>query len=90
MLDSWRMWHMERQEDGHLLGQGVRSHISRLEIDLTMPLGKRYGMAGIEAFVRAWTRLEDQGAPGAWQEPWNAGRLEIGLRQSRVMDERDW
>ena len=86
----WTPFYQREQEDGHLLGQGVRSHISRLEIDLTMPLGKRYGMAGIEAFVRAWTRLEDQSAPGAWQEPWNAGRLEIGLRQSRVMDERDW
>ena len=55
-----------------------------------MPLGERYGVGGIEAFVRAWMRLEAQEAPGAWQDAWNAGRLEIGVRQARVMDERDW
>ncbi|MEC8400184.1 MAG: hypothetical protein VXZ28_02505, partial [Bacteroidota bacterium] len=86
----WTSFSERDGDDGQVLGQGVRSRLSRLELDVSMPLGARYGVGGVEAFVRAWTRLEDQDAPGAWQEPWNAGRLEIGIRQVRVMDERDW
>ena len=86
----WTSFSQREGEEGHELLQGVRTDLSRLELDLSMPLGERYGVGGIEAFVRAWMRLEDQDAPGAWQDPWNAGRLELGVRQSRVMDERDW
>ena len=86
----WTSFSERDGEEGHVLGQGVRSRVSRLELDVSMPLGARYGVGGVEAFIRAWTRLEDQDAPGTWQEPWNAGRLEIGIRQARVMDERDW
>ena len=85
----WTSFSERDGDDGHVLGQGVRSQVSRLELDVSMPLGALW-RGGVEAFVRAWTRLEDQDAPGAWQEPWNAGRLEIGIRQARVMDERDW
>jgi hypothetical protein len=35
-------------------------------------------------------RLEEQEPAGAWQEPWNVNRIELGIRQSRVMDERNW
>ena len=57
---------------------------------VSMPLGGATAWAG-------WKRLSGLGCGsrtktrlGAWQEPWNAGRLEIGMRQARVMDERDW
>ena len=86
----WTSFSQREGEDGHELLQGVQTDLSRLELDLSMPLGERFGVGGVEAFVRAWMRLEDQDAPGAWQDPWNAGRLELGVRQSRVMDERDW
>ncbi len=86
----WTSFSERAGEDGHDLLQGSRSDLSRLELDLSMPLGERYGVGGVEAFVRAWMRLETQTAPGAWEDPWDAGRLELGVRQSRVMDERDW
>ena len=86
----WTSFSEREGEDGHTLMQGARADLSRIELDVSMPLGERYGVSGIEAFVRAWMRLEAQEAPGAWQDPWNAGRLEIGVRQARVMDERDW
>ena len=86
----WTSFSEREGEDGHTLLQGARADLSRIELDVSMPLGERYGVSGIEAFVRAWMRLEAQEAPGAWQDPWNAGRLEIGVRQARVMDERDW
>ncbi|MDA0729716.1 MAG: hypothetical protein O3C18_08515 [Bacteroidetes bacterium] len=82
----------ERESDGdQTLLQGARSDLTRLELDLSHPVGSRYGVGGVEVFVRAWTRLEsrEDGVP-AWQDPWTTGRVEAGLRQSRVMDERDW
>ena len=86
----WTSFSERAGEDGHRVLQGVFSDLARVELDVSMPLGERYEISGIEAFVRVWTRLEEQDSPGAWEDPWNAGRLEIGVRQSRVMDERDW
>lgn len=86
----WTSFSERESDDGHLWLQGTNTLVHRLELDVAYPLGERYGAAGLEAFVRAWTRLETQAIPGAWQEPWDAGRLEIGIRQSRVMEERDW
>ncbi len=86
----WTSFSERESDDGHPWLQGANTLVHRLELDVAYPLGDRYGAAGLEAFVRAWTRLEAQASPGAWQEPWDAGRLEIGIRQSRVMEERDW
>jgi len=86
----WTSFSERAGEDGHRVLQGVFSDLARVELDVSMPLGERYEISGIEAFVRVWTRFEEQDSPGAWEDPWNAGRLEIGVRQSRVMDERDW
>ena len=86
----WTSFSERESDNGHLWLQGANTLVHRLELDVAYPLGERYGATGIEAFVRAWTRLETQASPGAWQEPWDAGRLEIGIRQSRVMEERDW
>ena len=86
----WTSFSERNGEDGHLWLQGSTSKVSRLELDFSKPLGSRIGVSGIEAFVRTWLRLEEQSNPGAWEEPWNAGRLEVGIRQTRVMDERDW
>ena len=86
----WTSFSERDGEDGHLWLQGSTSKVSRLELDFSKPLGSRIGVSGIEAFVRTWLRLEEQSNPGAWEEPWNAGRLEVGIRQTRVMDERDW
>jgi hypothetical protein len=82
----------ERESDGdQTLLQGARSDLTRVELDLSHPVGSRYGVGGVEVFVRAWTRVESrEGAISAWQDPWTTGRVEVGLRQSRVMDERDW
>ena len=86
----WRPY-TERTEDyGQAWLQGTRTDVFRLELDLAYPVGERYDLPGMEAFVRAWVRLEDQEPPGAWQDPWNANRIELGIRQSRVMDERNW
>ena len=86
----WTSFSERQGEDGHALLQGSRSTVSRLELDVARPLGGRLDHSGLEAFARAWVRLERQTAPGAWEEPWNVGRLEVGIRQTRVMDERDW
>ena len=86
----WRPY-TERNEDyGQAWLQGTRTDVFRLELDLAYPVGDRYDLPGMEAFVRAWVRLEEQEPPGAWQDPWNASRIELGIRQSRVMDERNW
>ena len=50
----------------------------------------RYSVGGVEAFFRAWIRLETHDSDDAWQAPWDANRVEIGVRHSRVMQERDW
>ena len=86
----WTSFSERDGEDGHALLQGSQSTVSRFEMDISRPLGGRLDQSGLEAFARAWVRLETQIAPGAWEEPWDAGRLELGIRQTRVMDERDW
>ena len=86
----WTSFAERDGEDGHALLQGSRATVSRLEVDVARPLGTRLDLSGLEAFARAWVRLERQTDPGAWEEPWNVGRLEVGIRQTRVMDERDW
>ena len=86
----WTSFAERDGEDGHALLQGSRAPLSRLEVDVARPLGTRLDLSGLEAFARAWVRLERQTDPGAWEEPWNVGRLEVGIRQTRVMDERDW
>ena len=77
-------------DDGHGLLQGVRSDLTRLEIDVAKYLGTKYSVGGVEAFFRAWIRLETHDSDDAWQAPWDANRVEIGVRHSRVMQERDW
>lgn len=86
----WTSFSEREGEDGHTFFQGIPTNVFRLELDVAMPVGERVGVTGMEAFVRAWMRLEEQAAPGAWQEPWDAGRLELGIRHARVMDERNW
>lgn len=87
----WMSYLDRNGEYDQTLLQGARSDLTRVELDLSHPVGSRYGVGGVEVFVRAWTRVESrEGAISAWQDPWTTGRVEVGLRQSRVMDERDW
>lgn len=86
----WTSFAERDGDDGHAWLQGVRSDLSRVEVEVAYPLEDELGIGGLEGFVRGWTRLEEQSSPGAWEEPWNAGRLEIGIRHARVLDERDW
>ena len=86
----WTSFAERDGDDGHAWLQGVRSDLSRVEVEVAYPLEEELGIGGLEGFVRGWMRLEEQSSPGAWEEPWNAGRLEIGIRHARVLDERDW
>ena len=63
----WTSFSEREGEDGHAWLQGVRTRVSRLEVDLSLPLAERFGVAGVEGFVRGWMRVEHQELPGAWE-----------------------
>jgi len=77
-------------DDGHAWLQGVNASLTRVELDVARYLGTKFGVGGIEAFLRVWARIETQLGGVAWTPEWDTHRIELGVRHSRVMQERDW
>ena len=77
-------------DDGHAWLQGVNASLTRVELDVARYLGTKFGVGGIEAFLRVWARIETQQGGVAWTPEWDTHRIEVGVRHSRVMQERDW
>ena len=85
----WRPY-TERNEDyGQVWLQGTRTDVFRLS--WTWPTRSETGTTFL-----AWKRLCALGCVWKSKSPrelgrsWNASRIELGIRQSRVMDERNW
>ena len=86
----WISYQTRDGDDGHGWLQGTVADLTRVEVDVAYPVGDRVGVGGVEVFGRAWTRIERRSDLLGWMDPWDVARLEVGIRQSRVMDERDW
>ena len=87
--------YLDRDSDyDQLLMQGVGSEFQRISIDISRPTGEKFSIAGIEIFARGSMRVEthtfDENGEGAITEPWNAFRLQFGIRSTRVLEGRDW
>jgi hypothetical protein len=78
----------------HQFMQGVGSNFQRISIDIARPTGEKFNIAGIEIFARGSMRVEthsiDELGDGAITGPWNAFRLQFGIRSTRVLEGRDW
>jgi hypothetical protein len=74
--------------------QGVGSEFQRISIDIARAIGEKFDVAGIEVFARGSMRVEshivDEAGAGASIAPWNAFRVQLGIRNTRVLEGRDW
>ena len=87
--------YLDRESDyDQLFMQGVGSNFQRISIDIARPTGEKFNIAGIEIFARGSMRVEthsiDEVGDGAITGPWNAFRLQFGIRSTRVLEGRDW
>ena len=87
--------YLDRESDyDQLFMQGVGSEFQRISIDISRSTGEKFNIAGIEVFARGSMRVEshtvDDNGEGAITDPWNAFRLQFGIRSTRVLEGRDW
>ena len=87
--------YLDRESDyDQIFMQGVGSEFQRISIDISRSTGEKFNIAGIEVFARGSMRVEshtvDDNGEGAITDPWNAFRLQFGIRSTRVLEGRDW
>ena len=67
----WTSFSEREGEDGHAWLQGVRTRVSRLEIDLSLPWRNDLAWPGLRG-LSGVDEVENQELPRAWENPWNA------------------
>ena len=87
--------YLDRESDyDQMFMQGVGSEFQRISIDIARATGGKFNLAGIEVFARGSMRVEshtvDETGEGASTDPWNAFRVQFGIRNTRVLEGRDW
>ena len=92
--DIFRSYLDRESDDDHFFLQGVGSEFQRISIDIARAIGEKFDVAGIEVFARGSMRVEshtvDGTGEGASIDPWNAFRVQFGIRNTRVLEGRDW